>query len=289
MAFVPRASSRALSKDMCDGRMSGQLGEIRRRSNTGTPLSMSVWLSDNSASSDSTTPLPIKQRTCSRRMPEGIKERIVFLPPITSVCPALWPPWKRATAAARSMRRSTTLPLPSSPHWVPMTTTNLPTGCGSYRTRKRITTPTSMLPRPAMRNSRSPISSSFAKARFTPRGFRKGAMPSNTKNKPSAASRSVRFNDTTAPDRSLPQAALLGARMRLVGILQVLEELPVRRHDQQVAVLAERMAVRLQTAIEAIKLGILRIGLRVDRGGLCVTLTMHAQRVLLRVREDLGA
>src|SRR5271155_4164072 len=61
-------------------------------------------------------------------MPEGIKERIVFLPPITSVCPALWPPWKRATAAARSVSRSTTLPLPSSPHWVPMTTTNLPTG-----------------------------------------------------------------------------------------------------------------------------------------------------------------
>src|SRR3984957_7632688 len=231
----------------------------------------------------------MKQRTCSRKIPEGIRERMVFLPSTTRVCPALWPPWNRATAAARSMRRSTTLPLPSSPHWVPMTTTNLPTGCGSYRTRKRITTPTSMLPRPAIRNSRSPISSSFAKARFTPRGFRKGAMPSNTKNKPSAASRSVRFNDTTAPDRSLPQAALLGARMRLVGILQVLEELPVRRHDQQVAVLAERMVVRLQTAIEAIKLGILRISLRVDRGRLRITLTMHAQRVLLRVREDLGA
>src|ERR1700733_11359080 len=111
-----------------------------------------------------------------------------------------------------------------------------------------------MLPRPAMRNSRSPTSSSLEKARFTPRGFRKGAMPSNTKNKPSAASRSVRFNDTgAAPDPRAPQAALSiyrrgSARMRLVGILQVLEELPVRCHDQQVAVLAERMVVRLQTA-----------------------------------------
>src|ERR1700733_4427205 len=60
-------------------------------------------------------------------MPEGISDRMVFLPSITSVWPALCPPWKRATAAARSVRRSTTLPLPSSPHWVPMMTTNFPT------------------------------------------------------------------------------------------------------------------------------------------------------------------
>src|ERR1700747_2801382 len=84
-------------------------------------------LSVNRASSDSTTPLPMKQRTFCRRTPEGMSERTVFLPPITSVWPALCPPWKRATAAARSVRRSTTLPLPSSPHWVPMTTTNCPT------------------------------------------------------------------------------------------------------------------------------------------------------------------
>ena len=50
-----------------------------------------------------------------------------FVPPsMTSVCPALWPPWKRATAAALSVSRSTILPLPSSPHWVPTTTTFLP-------------------------------------------------------------------------------------------------------------------------------------------------------------------
>src|ERR1700730_5040957 len=120
-----------------------------------------------------------------------------------------------------------------------------------------------MLPRPAMRNSRSPISRSFENARFTPRGFRNGAMPSNTKNNPSAASRSVRFKDTGAtPDPRAPQAALLayrrgGARMRLVRIIQVLEELPVRRHHQQVAILAERVVIRLQTAVEAVELGIL--------------------------------
>src|SRR5215469_5658110 len=127
MALGPRACSRALSSRMCDGRMSGQCGEMRSRSNTGTPWSIRVRLSASSACSDSTTPLPMKQRTSSRRIPEGIRERMVLRPPMTSVCPALWPPWKRATAAARSVRRSTTLPLPSSPHWVPMMTTNLPT------------------------------------------------------------------------------------------------------------------------------------------------------------------
>src|SRR5471032_3087986 len=56
-------------------------------------------------------------------MPEGISRRIVFLPLITSVCPALCPPWKRTTQSAWSVSQSTTLPLPSSPHWVPITTT----------------------------------------------------------------------------------------------------------------------------------------------------------------------
>src|SRR6476646_2116229 len=42
--------------------------------------------------------------------------------PRTMVWPALFPPWKRATTSARSARRSTTLPLPSSPHCAPTTT-----------------------------------------------------------------------------------------------------------------------------------------------------------------------
>ena len=45
---------------------------------------------------------------------------------MTSVWPALWPPWKRTTPCALSVSQSTILPLPSSPHWVPMTTTFLP-------------------------------------------------------------------------------------------------------------------------------------------------------------------
>src|SRR5438876_2720884 len=60
-------------------------------------------------------------------MPDGIKRNTVFLSPITRVWPALCPPWKRTTPWACSVSQSTTLPLPSSPHWVPMTTTFLAT------------------------------------------------------------------------------------------------------------------------------------------------------------------
>src|SRR5215510_7981703 len=42
---------------------------------------------------------------------------------MTSVWPALWPPWKRTTTSARSDSQSTILPLPSSPHCEPMTAT----------------------------------------------------------------------------------------------------------------------------------------------------------------------
>src|SRR3954453_8411228 len=59
-------------------------------------------------------------------MPLGIRCRAVFTPLMTSVWPALWPPWKRTTPWALSVSQSTSLPLPSSPHWVPTTTTFLP-------------------------------------------------------------------------------------------------------------------------------------------------------------------
>ena len=39
------------------------------------------------------------------------------------VWPALCPPWKRQITSARSLSQSTILPLPSSPHWAPTTTT----------------------------------------------------------------------------------------------------------------------------------------------------------------------
>src|SRR6201996_4101052 len=42
---------------------------------------------------------------------------------MTSVWPALCPPWKRTTTSARLLSQSTSLPLPSSPHWAPITVT----------------------------------------------------------------------------------------------------------------------------------------------------------------------
>src|SRR5688500_9975028 len=58
-------------------------------------------------------------------MPEGMRCRTVCLPPMTRVWPALCPPWKRTTPWAWSVSQSTILPLPSSPHCVPITTTFL--------------------------------------------------------------------------------------------------------------------------------------------------------------------
>src|SRR5215472_16527887 len=39
------------------------------------------------------------------------------------VWPALLPPWNRTTTSARSASQSITRPLPSSPHWAPITVT----------------------------------------------------------------------------------------------------------------------------------------------------------------------
>src|SRR5258707_2156755 len=51
---------------------------------------------------------------------------MLFLALMTSVWPAWWPLGNVTPAATRSVSRSTILPLPSSPHCVPITTTFLP-------------------------------------------------------------------------------------------------------------------------------------------------------------------
>src|SRR5205085_12517897 len=56
---------------------------------------------------------------------------------MTSVCPALWPPWKRTTMSASSESQSTILPLPSSPHWAPTTTTFATRGRSLHATPRR--------------------------------------------------------------------------------------------------------------------------------------------------------
>src|SRR5271165_5392469 len=58
-----------------------------------------------------------------RTMPDGSSASLYVLPSITSVWPALWPPWNRTTTSAPTDSQSTILPFPSSPHWAPTTTT----------------------------------------------------------------------------------------------------------------------------------------------------------------------
>src|SRR5437867_11111968 len=54
-------------------------------------------------------------------MPEGIRWNTKVSRALTTVWPALDPPWKRTTTSASRARMSTILPLPSSPHCVPTT------------------------------------------------------------------------------------------------------------------------------------------------------------------------
>src|ERR1700722_4292028 len=50
---------------------------------------------------------------------------------MTSVWPALWPPWNRTTTSAPTDSQSTILPLPSPAHWAPTTTTLVNVDCSS--------------------------------------------------------------------------------------------------------------------------------------------------------------
>src|SRR2546426_5942280 len=56
-------------------------------------------------------------------IPDGIWCSTNSPAPVSTVWPALAPPWYRTTRSARSASTSTILPLPSSPHWAPTTTT----------------------------------------------------------------------------------------------------------------------------------------------------------------------
>src|SRR5579862_3717913 len=284
MAFGPRARSRARSSSTCEGRIRGHSGDTRSRSKAGTPCSISMAASASSASSESTTPLPMKQRTPSWRIPAGISERMVLRPPMTSVWPALCPPWKRATAAARSVSRSTTLPLPSSPHWVPITTTNLPTTSGSLTDQVEnddtdqhgaeagdAQLAVAHLQQPgegALDTLRiQKRRDSFQHQEKSERGEQVGKIQRHGKGKWASAPR-------------------LG---RLRRVLEVFEESAVGGDDQQVPVLAERVLVGLEAAIEGVELRVLGIGFGVDLRRGRIALALDAQRIPLGIGEDDGA
>mmetsp|Transcript_21116 Transcript_21116/g.69830 ORF Transcript_21116/g.69830 Transcript_21116/m.69830 type:complete len:204 (+) Transcript_21116:1809-2420(+) len=78
--------------------------------------------SSKSVGTWTTTPLPMTLTHVSRSMPQGRRWNAYFLPSTSSVWPAFAPPLNRHTRSARPASTSTSLPLPSSPHWAPSTT-----------------------------------------------------------------------------------------------------------------------------------------------------------------------
>src|SRR4029453_14771057 len=110
-------------------------------------------------------------------------------------------------------------------------------------------------------------------------------MPSSTRYSAQAARKSDQITGALA----------CGARSRSAtfrlrhGLLQVAEELAVRRDHDHVCIAPQRISVSLEAAIEAVRLRGARGGARVDVGRLRVALAAHALRVALRSREDFGA
>src|SRR5438874_1576846 len=96
--------------------------EMKRLPSSVTPRWTSDSISSMSEPGSTTTPQPMTHRQPGCRIPEGIVCRTYFSRPTTTVWPALLPPANRATTLTCGARRSTTFPLPSSPHCVPTTT-----------------------------------------------------------------------------------------------------------------------------------------------------------------------
>src|SRR6185312_5317488 len=89
---------------------------------TATPRLRRRSTSSRNAMGSRTAPLPMTPLQPGRSTPQGTSWRTNFWPLAITVWPALWPPEYRATAENRSLRTSTILPFPSSPHWAPSTT-----------------------------------------------------------------------------------------------------------------------------------------------------------------------
>src|SRR5579884_1570347 len=124
MRVAAPSASRSASSSRCSGRISVAFSAIRSLSGvTLIPCLSSCAISSSSARGSTTTPLPMIESLPSRTTPDGSSESLNTALPITRVCPALWPPWKRTTMSACSDSQSTIFPLPSSPHWDPTTTT----------------------------------------------------------------------------------------------------------------------------------------------------------------------
>src|SRR5947208_1189788 len=116
-------ASRARSSSLWNGRVKCARSDTYSLCWVRMPRWLNASSSVNSVSGSSTTPLPTRQ-IAPWIIPEGIWWSTNSPAAVCTVCPALAPPWYRTTRSARSARTSTILPLPSSPHWAPTTTTH---------------------------------------------------------------------------------------------------------------------------------------------------------------------
>ena len=66
---------------------------LMTRRDGSTPRAIRPSISPNSTSRSTTTPLPITGTHVGDRIPLGSRCRANFASPITTVCPALLPPW----------------------------------------------------------------------------------------------------------------------------------------------------------------------------------------------------
>mmetsp|Transcript_13710 Transcript_13710/g.39104 ORF Transcript_13710/g.39104 Transcript_13710/m.39104 type:complete len:216 (-) Transcript_13710:11-658(-) len=98
--------------------------EMKTRSEARGSNSFSASSSRISVGRWQATPLPMRFLQLLLIIPQGSRWKAYFLPSTTRVWPALAPPLNLAQSCTSCARMSTSLPLPSSPHWAPRTTQN---------------------------------------------------------------------------------------------------------------------------------------------------------------------
>ena len=240
----------------------------------------SASASRNSASSDSTTPLPIRQRTPGCRMPDGISDSTVFAPSMTSVCPALWPPWKRTTAADALGQQVDDLALAFV---APLGTDDDEVLCHAGECRLELSAcsgsaaheieqhgPAIMLASPTARSV--PV--------VDPRQHRAACASCRPGSRTASGPRARGTGRTPPTGRSSAWTPAAGSRVSAPESFRYLKNSPSGCDHQHVALLAERAAVGLQAAVERVELRIAAVGLRIDVRGerVAVALMISAWR-----------
>src|SRR3984957_3692338 len=136
-----------------------------------------------------------------------------------------------------------------------------------------------MLTRPMMRISRSSIAAILFSSSFMPAGLRNGMTPSMMHTIASAANKSLQSNPTTYP-RGISAPA---------GAVQVLEEIALRRYDQNIALEPQGILVGLHAAIEGGEFWIAGIGARIGRGSTRISLAAYVLRLAGCIGQNVGA